>query len=119
MKIISLLLTLLLVFSEADFIEEEFENYYDNDFIFNVNDDSSGWKSMKTGNSTDIQPDKAPTGPKRPQGMNPELEAFLNATRYPDPPAGGWENGDPQENLQIYAQRLYLDFLNGRNITVD
>ena len=53
MKIISLLLTLLLVFAETDFIEEEFENYYDNDLIFNVND-SSGWKPMRTANSTDI-----------------------------------------------------------------
>ena len=54
MKIISLLLTLLLVFAETDFIEEEFENDYDNDLIFNVNDDSSGWKPMRTANSTDI-----------------------------------------------------------------
>ena len=117
MKIISLLLTLLMVFARADFIEEEFENDYDNDFIFNVNDDSTGWKPMR--NSTDIQPDNAPTAPKIPQGLDPELEEFLKNARYPDPPEGGWENGDPQENLQIYAQRLYLDYLYGKNVTVD
>ena len=52
--------------------------------------------------------------------MDPRMEEMLRAKNdYPDIPEGGWENGDPAINLNIYARRLYADLLNGRKVTVD
>ena len=62
--------------------------------------------------------------PKRPNPltMDPKMkEQMGHMLHYPDVPKGGWDNNDndPATNLNIYAQRLYIDYLMGKNITVD
>ena len=95
MKITSLL-TLLLISAKAD-------------FIFEISSNST-----------------APTdpGPRRPNPltMDPKMKETLgHMLDYPDVPKGGWDDNEnsPETNLNIYAQRLYIDYLMGKNITVD